>query len=124
MVFPQLCVTILPVPWLSFRDSSYRLLGIPMSPCALISDSTLQFHSLGSFQGFVAVIFVFFFIRYFLYLHFKCCPLSWFSLQKPPIPSPPQLLQGAPQPTYLPWLAPCPGLALLPLVIRVALFLR
>jgi hypothetical protein len=29
-----------------------------------------------------------YFIRYFLYLHFKCYPLSYFSLQKYPIPSP------------------------------------
>ena len=28
-----------------------------------------------------------FFIRYLLYLHFKCYPLSCFPLQKPPIPS-------------------------------------
>jgi hypothetical protein len=27
-----------------------------------------------------------FFIRYFLSLQFKCYPLSWFPLQKPPIP--------------------------------------
>jgi len=32
-------------------------------------------------------VFFFIFIRYFLYLYFKCYPLSWFSLQKPPLPS-------------------------------------
>jgi hypothetical protein len=31
--------------------------------------------------------FKFIFIRYFLYLHCKCYPLSWFPLWKPPIPS-------------------------------------
>jgi hypothetical protein len=30
----------------------------------------------------------FFFIGYFLYLHFKCYPLSWFPLPKPSIPIP------------------------------------
>jgi hypothetical protein len=35
------------------------------------------------------------FIRYFLYLHFKCYPLSWFPLWKFPIPFPlPLLLWG------------------------------
>jgi hypothetical protein len=33
-------------------------------------------------------LYFFFFIKYFLYLHFKCHPLSWFPFQKPPIPSP------------------------------------
>jgi hypothetical protein len=33
---------------------------------------------------------VFFFFRYFLYLHFKCYSLSWFPLLKSPIsPTPP-----------------------------------
>ena len=48
----------------------------------------------------------FFFIGYFLYLHFKCYPLSWFPLQKPPIPCPltlltnPLLLPGPAIPLY------------------------
>jgi hypothetical protein len=34
------------------------------------------------------IFFLTIFIRYFLYLHFKCYPISWFPLQKPPIPFP------------------------------------
>ena len=36
--------------------------------------------------------FYLFFIRYFLYLHFKCYPLSWFPLWKPLVPFPLPLL--------------------------------
>jgi hypothetical protein len=36
----------------------------------------------------ILLLFSFFFIRYFLYLYFKCYPLSWFPLRKPPISSP------------------------------------
>ena len=37
------------------------------------------------------------FIGYFIYLHFKRYPLSWFLLQKPPTPSPsPCFYEGAP----------------------------
>jgi hypothetical protein len=35
-------------------------------------------------------LFFFFLIGYLLHLHFKCYPLSWFPLQKSPIPRPPQ----------------------------------
>jgi hypothetical protein len=35
-----------------------------------------------------SILFFFFLIRYFLYLHFKYYPLSWFLLWKPPIPFP------------------------------------
>jgi hypothetical protein len=45
--------------------------------------------------------FPFFFIRYFLYLHFKCYLLSWFPLQKTPL-SPPPLTH---QPTHSCFLA-------------------
>jgi hypothetical protein len=41
-------------------------------------------------------LFYYIIIRYFLYLHFKCYPLSWFPLQKPLSSSPPP----AHQPTY------------------------
>jgi hypothetical protein len=51
-----------------------------------------------------------FFIGYIIYLRFKCYPLSWFALWKPPIPPPlPLLLWGCspilpPTPTsLLPW---------------------
>jgi hypothetical protein len=47
------------------------------------------------------------FIRYFLYLHFKCYPLSWFPLWKPPIPSPHPL----PSPTH-PLPPHCPSIPL------------
>jgi hypothetical protein len=47
-----------------------------------------------------------FFIRCFLYLHFKCYPLSWFPLRKPPIPSPSPCSQTYPLPL------PCPGIPL------------
>jgi hypothetical protein len=33
-------------------------------------------------------LFIGFVFWYFLYLHFKCCPPSWFPLCKPPIPFP------------------------------------
>jgi hypothetical protein len=42
-----------------------------------------------------------FYIRYFLYLHFKCYPLSSFSFQKPPTPFPFPLLNYLPTPTFL-----------------------
>jgi hypothetical protein len=49
------------------------------------------------------------FIGYFLYLHFKCYPLSTFTLWKPPIPPPPPLsMRVSPQPSthpHLPTLA-------------------
>jgi hypothetical protein len=43
-----------------------------------------------------------FFIKYFIYLHFKCYPLSrWFPLWKPPISSPsPCFYEGAPSPIH------------------------
>jgi hypothetical protein len=59
--------------------------------------------------------FLFLFIGYFIYLQFKCYPLSWFPLRKPPIPSPlPLLLWGcspthAPTPTSLTWHSPTLG---------------
>jgi hypothetical protein len=54
-----------------------------------------------------SLIFLLFFIRYFLYLHFKCYLLSWFPLQKPvspPLfpcsPTHPLLLPGPGIPLY------------------------
>ena len=59
------------------------------------------------------------FIRYFLYLHFKYYPLSWFPLWKPPIPSLLLLLTSPPIDESLrhphihlhmqlePWVPPC-----------------
>jgi hypothetical protein len=44
------------------------------------------------------IFFSFYFIRYFLYLHFKCYPLSWFPLRKFGIPSPFLLLTNPPTP--------------------------
>ena len=44
-----------------------------------------------------------FFIRYFLYLHFKCYSLSWFPLWKTPIPSPFPMLTNPPSPDSLCW---------------------
>ena len=48
-------------------------------------------------------------IRYFLYLHFKCYPLSWFSLRKPLIPSPLPLLTNPPTSASLSWHSPTLG---------------
>jgi hypothetical protein len=45
---------------------------------------------------------IIFFIRYFLYLHFKCYPLSQFPLQKPPILSPLSRLPNPPTPASWP----------------------
>jgi hypothetical protein len=47
-----------------------------------------------------------FFIRYFLYLHFKCYPLSWFPLLKPPISSSLSLLPNPPTPASRSWHSP------------------
>jgi hypothetical protein len=52
---------------------------------------------------------LFFIIRYFLYLHFKCYPLSSFPLQKPPIPSPLTLLTNPPTPVSWSWHSPILG---------------
>jgi hypothetical protein len=41
-----------------------------------------------------------------LYLHFKCYPLFWFPLRKPPILSPLPLLTNPPTPTSWPWYSP------------------
>jgi hypothetical protein len=50
-----------------------------------------------------------FFIRYFLYLHFKCYPLSWFPLQKLPITSHLPLLTNLPIPGSWTWHSPILG---------------
>jgi hypothetical protein len=51
-----------------------------------------------------------FFLRYFLYLHSKCYPLSWFPLQKKPlIPSPVPLLPNPTTPVTWPWHFPILG---------------
>ena len=48
-------------------------------------------------------------IRYFLYLHFKCYPISWFPLQKLPIPSPLSLFTNPPTSASLSWHSPTLG---------------
>ena len=55
------------------------------------------------------LLFFLFFIRYFLYLHFKCYPLSWFPLWKPPTPSLLPLLTKPPTPASWPWHSPTLG---------------
>jgi hypothetical protein len=50
-----------------------------------------------------------FFIRYFLYLHFKCYPLSWFPTRKLPIIYPLPLLTNPPTPASLSWHSPTLG---------------
>jgi hypothetical protein len=52
---------------------------------------------------------IIFFIRYFLYLHFKCYPLSYFPLRKSPILSHLTLLPNPPTPTSWPWHSPILG---------------
>ena len=43
-------------------------------------------------------------LKYFIYLHFKCYPCSWFPLHKPPTPFPPHCsCEGAYAPTPLPF---------------------
>ena len=63
---------------------------------------------MGVFHSFLFSIFILF-IRYFLHLHFKCYPLSWFPLWKPPIPSLLLLLINPPTPAFWPWHSPTPG---------------
>ena len=63
------------------------------------------------FGGHISTVisFLFFFenfIRYFLYLHFKCYPLSLFPLQNPQSPCP------SPCSATHPLLLPCPGIPL------------
>jgi hypothetical protein len=55
------------------------------------------------------VFFFLFFIIYFLYLHFKCYPLSLFSLPKPPIASPYSLITNPSSPVFWPWHSPTLG---------------
>jgi hypothetical protein len=52
-----------------------------------------------------------FFIRYFLYLHFKCYPLFWFPLWRTPIHTPTALplLTNPPTPGSWPWHSPTLG---------------
>ena len=56
-----------------------------------------------------AVLKTYFFFRYFLYLHFKCYPLSYFPPQKDPYPLPLHLLPNLPTPTSWPRHAPILG---------------
>jgi hypothetical protein len=53
--------------------------------------------------------FLFIFIRYFLYLHFKCYPFSWFPLRKVPHPFPLPLITNWPTPAAWPWHSPTLG---------------
>jgi hypothetical protein len=57
---------------------------------------------------------IFFIIGYFIYLHFKCYPLSWFPLCKPPIssPLPPVSMRVLLHPPIHPLLPHCSGLPL------------
>jgi hypothetical protein len=64
-----------------------------------------------SFFGFVFVLFCFFVLDIFFYLHFKCYSLSLFTSPKPPMQSPLTLLLWGYSPTH--WLLPlCPGIPL------------
>ena len=77
---------------------------------------------------FLLQIFLKIFIRYFLYLQFKCYSLSWFLLQLP-LSHPPShcFYEGVPPPMN-PLLPPCPGLIgqvpLLPLTSKNNMFLE
>ena len=51
----------------------------------------------------------FVFIRYFLYLHFKCYPLSWFPSGKLTVPSPLHLLTNVPTTPFWLWHSPTIG---------------
>jgi hypothetical protein len=52
---------------------------------------------------------LFLLIFYFLHLHFKCYPLSWFPFWKPPIPSTFPLLTNIPTPSSWPRHSPTLG---------------
>jgi hypothetical protein len=54
-----------------------------------------------------------FFLGYYIYLHFKCYPFSWFPLWEPPSYYPPFscFYKSAPLSTH-PLLPPCPGIPL------------
>jgi hypothetical protein len=73
-------------------------LHLPFSWCMTISTVLLQVCGYCLFKK-----------RYFLYLHFKCYPLSWFPLIPSPIPLPLSLLTNLLTPTSWPWHSPTQG---------------
>ena len=86
--FANICVTITINHWMTLYHSISLNTVFPSFPIFL---SALFFFSFS------------FFIRYFLHLHIKCYPLSWFPLQKPPIPSLLPLLTNPSTPPSWPW---------------------
>jgi hypothetical protein len=79
---------------ISSRHCTACLLIRPFCPLASLAAANGSALSLSNYCSY------FFFIRYFLYLHFKCYPLSWFPLQNSL--SPP-LLPNPPTPSSWPW---------------------
>jgi hypothetical protein len=59
-------------------------------------------------------LFFFFFLVYFLYLHFKCYPLSWFPTTENQLShlSPTAFMRVFPHPPIYPHLPACPGIPL------------
>jgi hypothetical protein len=121
--FPRDC--LLPFFWLSFSLTSYQitfpsppptpspifsLLAPSLPPHLWLLSSPSQMGLRGPHLATSVCwpFFFFFFISYFLHLHFKVYPLSKFPLQKSPIPSP----NPVQQPTHSCFLAlafPCTG---------------
>jgi hypothetical protein len=92
------------------EDSYARLLSVNIGELSLsvsnllsyiVCDSSLASHWLAFPQSWLHIFFLFF-LRYFLYLHFKCHPKS--SLYTPPA-----LLPSPPTPTSWPWHFPVLG---------------
>jgi hypothetical protein len=54
-------------------------------------------------------IYIYIYITKFLYLHFKCYPLCWFPLRKPPIPYLLPLIINPPTPASRSWHSPTLG---------------
>jgi hypothetical protein len=85
--------------------TSYLLFLLPPAPSPTARTTGHNGHSLSLSLSLSNL----FFIRYFLYLHFKCYPLSWFPLRKPPTSSPLPLLTNSLTPASWSWHFPTLG---------------
>ena len=82
----------------------------PLDYCIKTHQINVSGSTVSGPTGFCFVLFQIFFIRYFLYLHFKCYTLSQFPLQKFPIPFPLPMFTNSPTSTSWPWHFPYTGI--------------